>query len=65
MAVELPREIQPRVIRRTAHHFEGEAIGSLGIHRVIIDISSRGSYDDKTNKEGFLGLAFPPNYRDQ
>ena len=31
---------------------------------VFLDIKSKVAYDDKTNEEGFLGLAFPPKYRD-
>jgi hypothetical protein len=32
---------------------------------IFLDLSSKVSYDDKTNEEGFLGLAFPPNYREK
>ena len=32
---------------------------------IFLDISSKVSYNDKTNEEGFLGLAFPPKYREQ
>jgi glucose/arabinose dehydrogenase len=32
---------------------------------VFLDLSSKVSYDDKMNEEGFLGLAFPPKYREQ
>jgi glucose/arabinose dehydrogenase len=31
---------------------------------VFLDIKSKVAYDDKTNEEGFLGLAFPPKYRE-
>ncbi len=31
--------------------------------KVFIDLTDRVKYDDKTNEEGFLGLAFPPNYK--
>lgn len=31
---------------------------------VFLDIQSKISYDDKTNEEGFLGLAFHPKYRE-
>ena len=31
---------------------------------IFLDISSKVSYDDKTNEEGFLGLAFHPRYAD-
>jgi glucose/arabinose dehydrogenase len=30
--------------------------------KVFLDITSRVAYDDKTNEEGFLGLAFHPRY---
>lgn len=29
---------------------------------IFLDITSKVSYDDKTNEEGFLGLAFHPHY---
>ena len=31
---------------------------------VFLDISEKVSYDDKTNEEGFLGLAFHPKFRE-
>jgi glucose/arabinose dehydrogenase len=31
---------------------------------VFLDIKSKVAYDDKTNEEGFLGLAFHPKYRE-
>lgn len=31
---------------------------------VFLDITDRVSYDDKTNEEGFLGLAFHPRYQE-
>ncbi len=31
--------------------------------RVFLDLQSRVTYDDKQNEEGFLGLAFHPNYK--
>ncbi len=31
--------------------------------RVFLDIQERVSYDDKTNEEGFLGLAFHPEHK--
>jgi glucose/arabinose dehydrogenase len=31
---------------------------------VFLDIQDRVSYDDKQNEEGFLGLAFHPNYKE-
>lgn len=31
---------------------------------VFLDIRSKVAYDDKTNEEGFLGLAFHPQYRE-
>ena len=31
---------------------------------VFLDISDKVSYNDKTNEEGFLGLAFHPKYRE-
>lgn len=32
--------------------------------RVFLDIVKKVSYDDKTNEEGLLGLAFPPNHKE-
>lgn len=32
--------------------------------KVFLDITDRVKYDDKTNEEGFLGLAFHPKYKD-
>jgi glucose/arabinose dehydrogenase len=31
---------------------------------IFLDIEAKVSYNDKTNEEGFLGLAFHPTYRD-
>jgi glucose/arabinose dehydrogenase len=31
--------------------------------QVFLDLQDRVKYDDKTNEEGFLGLAFHPNYK--
>ena len=31
--------------------------------QVFLDIQSKVKYDDRTNEEGFLGLAFHPNYK--
>ncbi|MGD9648749.1 MAG: sorbosone dehydrogenase family protein, partial [Pirellulales bacterium] len=31
---------------------------------VFLDMTAKVSYDDKTNEEGFLGLAFHPQYRE-
>lgn len=31
--------------------------------QVFLDLRDRVAYDDKTNEEGFLGLAFHPNYK--
>ncbi|QDU22926.1 PQQ-dependent sugar dehydrogenase [Urbifossiella limnaea] len=31
--------------------------------KVFLDITDRVKYADNTNEEGFLGLAFPPNYK--
>ncbi len=31
--------------------------------KIFLDVQDRVRYDDKTNEEGFLGLAFPPNYK--
>lgn len=33
-----------------------------GATSIFLDISSKVAYDDKTNEEGFLGLAFHPKY---
>jgi len=32
--------------------------------KVILDIQDRVQYDDKTNEEGFLGMAFHPKYKE-
>ena len=32
--------------------------------KVFLDITDRVKYDDKTNEEGFLGLAFHPKYKE-
>lgn len=32
--------------------------------KVFLDISARVQYDDRTNEEGFLGLAFHPRYKE-
>jgi glucose/arabinose dehydrogenase len=32
--------------------------------KVFLDISNKVKYDDKTNEEGFLGLAFHPRYKE-
>ncbi|MBX3414131.1 MAG: PQQ-dependent sugar dehydrogenase [Pirellulales bacterium] len=32
--------------------------------KVFLDMSSKVSYDDKTNEEGFLGLAFHPKFKE-
>jgi len=31
--------------------------------KIFLDISAKVRYEDKTNEEGFLGLAFHPNYK--
>lgn len=38
--------------------------GSEKQAKVFLDISEKVSYNDKTNEEGFLGLAFHPKYRE-
>ena len=35
-----------------------------GDTQVFLDIQERISYNDKTNEEGFLGMAFHPNFRE-
>lgn len=35
----------------------------VGKTKIFLDISKKVQYADKTNEEGFLGLAFPPHYR--
>ncbi len=35
-----------------------------GNTQVFLDLQDRVAYDDKTNEEGFLGLAFHPRYRE-
>lgn len=32
--------------------------------KVFLDITDKVAYDDKTNEEGFLGMAFHPNYQE-
>jgi glucose/arabinose dehydrogenase len=36
---------------------------TAGPTRVFLDISSKVKYDDRSNEEGFLGLAFHPDYK--
>lgn len=40
------------------------APGSLGETAVLLDLRDRVRYADRTNEEGFLGIAFSPHFRD-
>jgi quinoprotein glucose dehydrogenase len=46
----------------TIHSFPAD--GSAKKTSVFVDLSSKVQYIDKENEEGFLGLAFSPNYKE-